>query len=839
MKTVVESEEEEQQPTRDPEEEEEEDRELERTFRNTQVSAPRQLLLSLNMADSSSPESHRTNSAAQIRLLSFANNFQRQFSHLSPGRRPLLLGPINEFGVQKFVSTTLRATATVQPELFTWGGCAEFVASFLSLEPLDSPVDLPSYLFSPASVLATQRATCFEFATLLCSLLLGVNYDAYCVSGYADREMCLLDQSLQHCPLLDTPVQSVISEESQENKYKEKPQRSLKSHFMTQEDQKKEPSAEAALLENLKPDEPSEQRPADRLRGLRLHCWVLLLAGSRSVQENFFIDPLTGLSYSTGSAHFLGIESVWNNHNYYVNMQDCGSGCSEMVYDLEDVNMWEPLLFGATCKKQLIHEVLNKKLHKMSQDEELEELEEQAFEMPRSWVSDISITKKDLETRWPGGHKLTRYRKAELERFAPYLRPNGLITRLVSYKDLDCKEVLMVKEWYQHRTDHLEEREVNKVDNVTTERFKRGRRFDLLFHRYESLSTDGVHEMKFCSIRVDNLVQRLVSPGEMTETFQRRADSLYYRRVNFGRHVQFTEEHVNSEPATRLIQVVERFHRNCSKPANEDVAERIFLLAERRIEVTYHLDADTFIPSNRSFIKPREATEQKKAEDFTQDMVSSFMVGLSDTPVKTLVLYEMLVSLMKDEEMVVHQIEESLKEVRDIVSCREEEEGDIQLVFCPWTTTGAARARSKRQEMERQAAEEQSWLHENEKDILAPLLMRLDFTDPLSADDAKELHQECLSEFKQKLVEDANLIQERYQNETQELQKKQQWYQQNQLDMTEQQEDEYQTYCSDRTRQIRVAMRRLKMHQEEAPLKYRALDERLREDPRLAPHLLS
>lgn len=41
-------------------------------------------------------------------------------------------------------------------------------------------------------------------------------------------------------------------------------------------------------------------------------------------------------------------------------------------------------------------------------------------------------------------------------------------------------EVVMVKEWYQHRKDHLEQREVNKVDNVTTERFKDGRSFKLL-----------------------------------------------------------------------------------------------------------------------------------------------------------------------------------------------------------------------------------------------------------------------------------------------------------------------------------------------------------------------
>ena len=71
-----------------------------------------------------------------------------------------------------------------------------------------------------------------------------------------------------------------------------------------------------------------EERPADNLRGLRVHCWVLVLPGSRDVEENFFIDPLSGNSYATSDGHFLGIESVWDNYNYYVNMQDCCSDCS-------------------------------------------------------------------------------------------------------------------------------------------------------------------------------------------------------------------------------------------------------------------------------------------------------------------------------------------------------------------------------------------------------------------------------------------------------------------------------------------------------------------------------
>lgn len=53
-------------------------------------------------------------------------------------------------------------------------------------------------------MLQSQSATCFEAATLLCSLLIGADYEAYCVSGYASREMCECDQTQQECPPMDT-----------------------------------------------------------------------------------------------------------------------------------------------------------------------------------------------------------------------------------------------------------------------------------------------------------------------------------------------------------------------------------------------------------------------------------------------------------------------------------------------------------------------------------------------------------------------------------------------------------------------------------------------------------
>ncbi len=46
-----------------------------------------------------------------------------------------------------------------------------------------------------------------------------------------------------------------------------------------------------------------------------------------------------------------------------------------MVYDLEDLKMWEPVLYGATSKKQLILDVLKKKeskmMSKINNDEEV------------------------------------------------------------------------------------------------------------------------------------------------------------------------------------------------------------------------------------------------------------------------------------------------------------------------------------------------------------------------------------------------------------------------------------------------------------------------------------
>lgn len=63
------------------------------------------------------------------------------------------------------------------------------------------PDQLPEVIPSPANVLDEwQTGDCFDFAIVLCSLLIGVGYNAYVVYGTAPKEITTKDESDMICP---------------------------------------------------------------------------------------------------------------------------------------------------------------------------------------------------------------------------------------------------------------------------------------------------------------------------------------------------------------------------------------------------------------------------------------------------------------------------------------------------------------------------------------------------------------------------------------------------------------------------------------------------------------
>ena len=61
------------------------------------------------------------------------------------------------------------------------------------------------YLYSSTTVLKYQKGNCFDFSTLLCSMLIGAGYDAYCVNGYGLQDLCYMDLTREVCPLTMKP----------------------------------------------------------------------------------------------------------------------------------------------------------------------------------------------------------------------------------------------------------------------------------------------------------------------------------------------------------------------------------------------------------------------------------------------------------------------------------------------------------------------------------------------------------------------------------------------------------------------------------------------------------
>lgn len=90
-------------------------------------------------------KTYYTVSGKERLMLIFAENFRRQYVDLNPRRNPLVLAVQNECEIQKFVSTTIRPSVFLFAELIDcWLGPAQFVADFISYEPLEDQTHLVS-----------------------------------------------------------------------------------------------------------------------------------------------------------------------------------------------------------------------------------------------------------------------------------------------------------------------------------------------------------------------------------------------------------------------------------------------------------------------------------------------------------------------------------------------------------------------------------------------------------------------------------------------------------------------------------------------------------------------
>jgi hypothetical protein len=265
----------------------------------------------------------------------------------------------------------------------------------------------------------------------------------------------------------------------------------------------------------------------DELKGLRVHAWVLVLPGNREVAEAFFIEPSTGKVYSTDNANILGIESVFNFANYWVNMQVCIDGMKGISLDLGDNSKWEFVLLDNT---QPGSSMANDQQQQQEDDDE-EEGNAEILDLPRSWVEKLSLGKEDFQTRCPSGAKTVVFKNARLEMYAEYHREDGLVARISLFADSENDFNGEIKEIFRNRKDKLWQRVRNPDIDKIHEFYEPGRPHGLKDHILIEGKTKEWHF--YASSRSDGLVQRLEEPRKIKEYFTDRDDRLIYRSVAF------------------------------------------------------------------------------------------------------------------------------------------------------------------------------------------------------------------------------------------------------------------------------------------------------------------
>lgn len=778
------------------------------------------------------PESYKGTNSFELGFMKVVKNFNRQFKLEFRSRKALLLAPRNEFHVKKFICTYICPVQWVYPELDDWKGAASFVSDHLNFTPLLPSTELPRTIYSSTTILSLQIGNCFDFSILLCSLLIGVGFDAYVVSGYASRECCYVDQTRTPCPLLEKSVSTLPTIPATTiSKYMVKPIKSFNSKYdmvqLAKKIKQKNNEEIQRKMEEKKAQFEAEKPKPDPLFGLRVHAWILVKAGQRDIRTDFFIETLTGEHHDLNTDIYQGIESLWNDKNYWVNKFCCMKGLKEIDFNLKNLFFWEPLL-------PVEHFILKTVKSHITEDEEGEPKEScKTSDMPLTWIRNLNVSWKDFEIRFPGFQKERHYYKVKQYMYSPYYCLSGLKTRLRIYDNMELDNLVEVHEFLDNREDKFYKCVIK--NHWITEHFKFGNEYALKAHSYDKTNPgpENNREIEFYpDSRVDGLIKRIESPVSIEEFYKNRKDYLCYSYVDFV--PRYEEE--SSEYYRSINYIIQKFNRNPLVNAEEDIAELTYQLNDDKIFVKYHIPEGCIIPNTREYIKPQPSTDGRNTIHLYSDTHTSFEADMFTKKKTNLEIYELLKTFIKTEKESIETVRCSENDTKLIILNRTRAKRDDKITISLYDTIRNFRAKTTRTQISHDFKTKLT-TKEEPLDFLDPFFSQLHLAVVSRKEEAYMVREVCLCDLKHRLIMQADLIRSRFELETDQLQKRQTWYYQNKMMLSLEDEQVYLKYCSDTVALLDTLENLLGRHQQTAPHKYMELERRIRKDPRLTDFL--
>ncbi|MEW5310705.1 MAG: hypothetical protein WDW38_002476 [Sanguina aurantia] len=453
--------------------------------------------------------------------------------------------------------------------------------------------------------------------------------------------------------------------------------------------------------------------------------------------------------------------------------------------------------------------------------------------IPPSWVPKLSIPRDAFDMRCPRGSKVQLYFRAQHEIMALFgecSRWDGMVEKLTMFEDHERTSVVEYRENFQRRKDKLRERRVYPKKDTIIEYFDAGSAFgmkDIITVKNESRVINF-----YTSARLDGLLRREEQEGhKFIETFVNRDDRLVYRSATYVPEGVRSSDAGDSDAALQddsdprrrklksrevkkvlpMAKMTEKFARFTECSADADVAKRVYYLSDNRIRLEYHFGEDRITNSGKVYNKDGQSHILQ-----IDPLADRYDAGA---------LLEEYQSLLVAEKDCSQAVRDSEWEVAEILRARVTQELNITLDMPYYDIV---RIKAEESEEETEEVEESAY------DYLSPFLPTLLGMATLSREQALETREKCLKALKDRLIERANIIQARLDEESTALAKRQQNFNRDRDQMSAEEEEEYERASEESMFRISILEKRLKRHEDQALHKYYELDHKLRSDTRLA-----
>ncbi|CAD8043995.1 unnamed protein product [Paramecium primaurelia] len=773
------------------------------------------------------PFCYKENSPKEELVLEHVQQFQKQFQLHYDEKRNLFLYPKNECDLYKFICTTIRPQKIGYLELYNYEQCARYMSFFIAYEQLDPPDQFPKVIPSPTNVARWQKGDCFDLSILLCSVLIGVGYDAYCVYGTAPRSITSKNESdldyifINNGIKEDDEDKDKDNDELKDNEFAILPKEEIISKYDTKiQKQKEEFEKEQRRIALTIDDDEPDQMGQDFYAGRRIHCWILLKAGKRGVERNLFIEPSTGRIYQINESPFLTVDAVFNNRNFWINMK-LESKVADLNFDEMDTSMnWEYVMLDTMVEQaQQDDEDYNYgEDHNQQQkqvDPQQQQLQDiaQILDMPPSWPPKIFIDKDAFLKGTPLGESTVFYKKCKIDSFAPYSQEkDGLVQRFTIYQDYKRLKVQEIRYFYKHRSDKLVLKRRFPYEFKTIEEYEPGNK-----PQRKTITTID-RQLRiivyYPTRNHDGLIKRIEKIGEKTiEEYENRDDRVIYRSVRFDpkdkkfeqRDLTHNDRYMGQVKITKMTQ---KYELSELYPASEQPQKVVIDLQKNIIKVYYHMNKGEINPQFKELKRENMHSLGKLTEPGIEKKNEDALVSQENQRIANL-----------EKECLTH-----IKNQEDEVK-KDEEQLRSQDLKLEKTLHDKARERYKET---LKKSEEEKQREQADKDYLYPYLekRKLQGKEVLSYNEALEIQKDVMTKLKERLLSRAAIIQKKLEEERAKLDQAEQMQQ-------KKSDPDDNEYINIQFR-IDILEQRAIRFESQALLKYEEMDRKLKEDKRLS-----